>query len=95
MMRLDLGMPSGRFSKFKFRPTPTTPLTTPATREIRKVVRHNAAERNLVLERRLTYVAMFLVTFATSLLLLTSVAWVAGGYAPHVQAAVTIGGGGR
>jgi hypothetical protein len=64
-------------------PNTSAPSTT-TTRDIRRLVHRNARERRLITDRRLTYLALLLVSFSTTLLFLTIVAWTVRGYAPNV-----------
>ena len=58
--------------------------TTTTTRDIRRLVHRNARERRLTTDRRLTYLALLLVSFSVTLLLLNTVAWTVLAYAPNV-----------
>jgi hypothetical protein len=67
----------------------SAPPTTTTTRDIRRLVHRNARERSLTTDRRLTYLALLLVSFSVTLLLLTTVAGTVLAYTPNVIQAVT------
>ena len=59
-------------------------VPTMTTLELRNIVRRSQWQRQLVLERRLTWLALFLISFSVTLLLLTILAWAVVGYAPNI-----------
>jgi hypothetical protein len=75
---------SNRFSNLNVPTRRASGLPTTITHDLRNVIRCSQWQRRAVLDRRLSRLALFLISFSLTLLLATVVAWAVLDYAPNI-----------